>query len=82
MSHRFCIYLHARYPFREPQVTLQTPLANPLLCLHDGRDLLSDIMPSSWAVKTKLTEIVENLPVFIARVQESQQLKLYGKFHF
>ena len=71
MSHRFCIYLHPRYPFKEPQVTLQTPLRNPLLCLNDGRDLLSDIMPSSWAVKNKLTEVVENLPAFITRVQES-----------
>lgn len=50
----FCIYLPSRYPFKEPQVTLASPLGNPMLNLNDGRDLLADIVTEGWAVRNKL----------------------------
>lgn len=46
----------------------------------DGRDLLSEILPS-WNKSSKLEHIITNIPLFVGNVVNAIGYKFYGEFH-
>ena len=43
-----------------------------MLSLADGRDLLKDIATTGWRVGYKLLNIVELLPIFVAKIEKEE----------
>lgn len=46
----------------------------------DGRDLLNEVI-ENWDEKCTLTDITQNLPLFLARAINAKGYKFYGTFH-
>ncbi len=43
-----------------------------MLSLADGRDLLKEVATTGWRVGYKLLNIVELLPIFVAKIEKEE----------
>ena len=74
----FLVIVNEFYPNVPPYVLTKTNFSKP--SLMDGRDLLKEICPN-WTINTPLSNVINEIIPFLAKVINTNVIKFYGEYH-
>lgn len=78
----FEIHMIPNFPITPPRVYCKTPFSFPHIC--DGRDILLDVLGTTWVSQTSIIEIISKLPTFVAEFLKNLaqgELMLVGQYY-
>ncbi|CAG9335565.1 unnamed protein product [Blepharisma stoltei] len=77
----FEIHLEGKYPYQPPKILCETIFSYP--SISDGRDLLAEILETSWSPKVKISDLIKKIPKFVEKLSKTNILRHLniGKFH-
>ena len=78
----FCLHLGHNYPVNPPKLFCLTLLTDLGIEIGDGRDILEEVIESSWNIELKLSpkEIILKIPYFIEKCIEEKNNIFKGKY--
>lgn len=79
----FLLHIEPTFPYKPPKLYCLTTFSFPIIA--DGRDILSEVISSSWDNQIKIYQIINKIPIFLLNFMQNDELKkqktVIGKYY-